>query len=182
VAFPVFFDTNVVFGGALNDVVLTLAERGLYRPLWSVDVLAELRRNLIGAGIDSAAVDYRIATMRSAFPDAEVTDYSDLTSAMTNEEGDRHVLAAAVRANAEVVVTFNLRHFPSSSLAPYEIEARHPDGFLLDQLDLYEALTISGMLSVVSSYERPPMTIRQFIERLQRAGVPRFAARIERLL
>jgi hypothetical protein len=49
------------------------------------------------------------------------------------------VLAAAVRANVEVLVTFNLRDFPAPALEPFDIIAVHPDEFLLDQLDLYPA-------------------------------------------
>lgn len=178
--FPVFFDTSAVFGGALNDVILTLAERGLFRPLWSADVLDELRRTLLRYGIDTDAVDYRIDAMRHAFPDAETSGYADLTPAMTNDEGDRHVLAAAVRANAEVLVTFNLRHFPASALEPYEIEARHPDDFLLDQFDLHEETTIDGIRAVAASYEHPPLTVADLLRRLEAAGVPRFAERVSR--
>jgi hypothetical protein len=182
VAFPAFFDTSAIFGGALNDVFLTLAELGLYRPLWSTGVLDELRRTVVAHGIDAAAVDYRISAMQSAFPDAEIQGYEELVAAMTNDAGDRHVLAAAVRANAEVLVTFNLRHFPAEALSPYDVEARHPDDFLLDQLDLHQEVTVAGVLRVVASYERPPMTALEFLGRLRAAGVPRFAERLGRLL
>lgn len=180
-AFPAFFDTSAIFGGLLNDVFLTLAEQGLFRPLWSADVLEELRRSLIARGIGSAAVDYRITAMRSAFPDAEISGYADLIPAMTNDKDDRHVLAAAVRANAEVIVTFNLRHFPEKALQLYELEARHPDDFLLDQLDLHQSLTLDGVRTVISSYERPALTMEDFLERLRASGVPRFAERVNRV-
>src|SRR5579885_2357699 len=52
------------------------------------------------------------------------------------DANDRHVLAAAIQGNADVIVTFNLRHFPEEALAPYQIEAIHPDDFLLCQIDL----------------------------------------------
>jgi hypothetical protein len=72
--------------------------------------------------------------MSRSFPDALVTGYESLVDGMTNHPKDRHVLAAAVRANAEVIVTFNLRDFPEPALKPYDIAAIHPDDFLLDQL------------------------------------------------
>ncbi len=136
-AFPVLLDTCAIFGAALNDLLLTLAERGTYRPLWSADVLAELRRNLTRHGIDPEPVDRRIDAMQDAFPDAEVTGYADLVPQMTCDDKDRHVLAAAVRGGAALIVTFNLVDFPHTALSPYSITAVHPDDFLLDQLDLF---------------------------------------------
>jgi len=55
VAFPVFFDTCAIYGAGLADLFLSLAERGIYQPMWSGDVLDELRRSLHKAGIDRAA-------------------------------------------------------------------------------------------------------------------------------
>nr|MDT0660989.1 PIN domain-containing protein [Micromonospora sp. DSM 115978] len=91
----------------LCDTLLRLAEAEAYRPLWSTDILTELRRNVIEAGIPDDRVDRRIAHMTRSFPDAMVTGYETLVDGMTNDPRDRYVLAAAVRANAEVVVTFN---------------------------------------------------------------------------
>jgi hypothetical protein len=71
--------------------------------------------------------------MRLAFPDAEVTGYESLIGSMANDEKDRHVLAATVRADAEILVTFNLRDFAEQALKPFDIAAVHPDEFLLNQ-------------------------------------------------
>ena len=138
-SFAAFFDTNVLYGAYLTDFILRLAERGAFRPLWSEGVLEELQRNLT-VHHDESAINYRIQTMRDHFPDAMVRGYEPLISGMTNDKKDRHVLAAAVRANAEVLVTFNTKDFPDSSVVLYEIEIVEPDGFLLDQLDLFPGL------------------------------------------
>jgi predicted nucleic acid-binding protein len=132
VPFPAFLDTCVLYPAYLCDTLLRLAEASAYRPLWSVDVLSELRRNLIDRGIPADRVDRRIAQMSRSFPDALVTGYESLIDGMTNHPKDRHVLAAAVRANAEVLVTFNLTDFPGPALKPYDVDAVHPDEFLLD--------------------------------------------------
>jgi predicted nucleic acid-binding protein len=131
-AFPAFLDTCVLYPAYLCDTLLRLAEASAYRPLWSADILAELGRNLIDRGISAERIDRRLAQMTRSFPDALVAGYESLTDGMTNHPKDRHVLAAAVRANAEVVVTFNLKDFPESALKPYDVEAIHPDEFLLD--------------------------------------------------
>lgn len=181
-SFPAFFDTNVLYGALLNDLVLEMADRGLFRPLWSADVLEELRRNLVRAVEDVALVEKRIATMEQFFPDAMVTGYGDLVATMTNDPKDRHVLAAAVRARAEVLVTFNLRHFPQDSVAPFDVEIVHPDDFLLDQLDLYHGATLRSINQLVDNYQSPAMTVEDFLLALTRAGVPKFAEAVREAL
>lgn len=76
--FPALFDTNVLYGALLNDCVLTLAEHGLFRPLWSAEILSELRRNLLIAGEQPALVRKRISTMERFFPDAMVHGHAAL--------------------------------------------------------------------------------------------------------
>ena len=105
VAFPAFLDTCVLYPAYLCDTLLRLAEASAYRPLWSADVFAELRRNLIERGLPPDRVDRRLGQMSRSFPDALITGYESLVDGMTNHPKDRHVLAAAVRANAEVIVT-----------------------------------------------------------------------------
>lgn len=180
--FPAFFDTNVLYGALLNDLVLHLADAGLYRPLWSSDVLAELRRNLVNKGESEALVEKRVGTMATYFPDAMVLGYADLIPAMTNDPKDRHVLAAAIRGRAEVLVTFNIRDFPESSLDGYDLEIVHPDAFLLDQLDLHPRPTREVVEHLVAAYARPEVTLHDYLLTLTRAGVPEFATELRRLL
>jgi predicted nucleic acid-binding protein len=177
-SFPAFFDTCTLFGAAITDLLMELADQGAFRPLWSAHVLAELEGAVTRAGVPQDAIQKRIRAMQSAFPDADVTGYENLIGEMTNDDGDRHVVAAAVRANAEIIVTFNLKHFPEEALSRYDLEAVHPDAFLLDQLDLYPRMTLMAVDDIAAAYENPPMTTEQFLERLARAGVPHFAARV----
>jgi predicted nucleic acid-binding protein len=118
--FPAFLDTCSIFPAYLCDALLRLAEAGTYRPLWSAAVLEELERNLPGRGLGNAAIIHRISEMRRAFPDAEVSGYDTLIGAMTCDPKDRHVLAAAVRGNAKVLVTSNTNDFPAKSTEPYD--------------------------------------------------------------
>ncbi len=174
-SFPAFFDTNVLYGALLNDFILELACQGLFRPLWSEDVLFELAKNLVKNGEDPVLVEKRVHTMEQYFADAMVTGYGDLVPTMTNDEKDRHVLAAAVRGGAEVLVTFNTRHFPAASVEPFDLEVVNPDHFLLDQLDLHYAPTLRALVELVEGYGSPAMTVDDFLLALTRAGVPKFA-------
>ena len=181
-AFPVLLDTCAIYGAGLTDLLLTMAEKGMFRPLWSDEVLGELHRVLVEAGIDKDAVERRITSMGQAFPDARVTGYEALIPHMACDENDRHVLAAAVRGGAAVVVTFNLKHFPKTALAQYELTAVHPDEFLLDQLDLYATKAVEAVVQVPASYENPPVTVAEFLDLLERSGVPKFVRAINAII
>ena len=178
-AFPVFFDSCALFGGTLNDTLLRLGELGAYRLMWSEDILQELERNL-AERVSEPAAARRVGGMRAAFPDAAVVDYSDLVDSMNCHPKDRHVLAAAVRGRAEVLVTFNLKDFPPAAIRGHAITVLHPDDFLLDQLDLHPALVRTALSSQVADAQRPPLTVPRLLGILSRSGVPRFAAEAQR--
>lgn len=180
-AFPALLDTCTLYGYHLCDLILRLAEARTFRPLWSDDILKELESNLISqAGNTDQQVRHRVAEMKRHFPDAEIEEYAALIPVMTCDAKDRHVLAAAVRANVEVIVTFNLRDFPKSSVEPYDIRVLHPDEFLLDQLDLYPDAVLGSLRRQVDSYRNPPIARDELFSALTRAGVPNFveAARL----
>lgn len=181
-AFTAFLDTCTLYGAYLCDTLLCLAEDGAYRPLWSAGVLEELERNLLERGLPAGAVTHRVSEMRRSFPDAEVQGYEPLIQSMTCDPKDRHVLAAAVRGGAALLVTANGDDFPQPSAEPYDITVVRPDDFLLDQLDLYPGMTVTALRRQASGYASPPMTISELLGRLAAAGVPRFAAEIPRHL
>ena len=168
----------------LCDTLLSIAEAGVYRPLWSVDVVDELRRNMIRRGLKDTQVDHRLGQMTVHFPDAEVVGYQDLIPAMTNHPKDRHVLAAAIRGGADVLVTENLRDFPDDAVAPYDLRAVHQEEFLLDLLDLWPAMVLDALRRQTSRYRRTPRTPRDLLETLgaQGSGCPRFAGACLRVL
>ncbi|MES2170635.1 MAG: PIN domain-containing protein [Actinomycetota bacterium] len=96
-SFPAFFDTNVLYGATLNDLLLWLADAGAFRPLWSADVLEELERNLVANGFDKTAIEHRIATMVEYFPDAMIDGYASAhIAALTTPgaAGKRYLLLA----------------------------------------------------------------------------------------
>ncbi|MFY7067730.1 PIN domain-containing protein [Nocardiopsis changdeensis] len=181
-AFPALLDTCVLYPAYLCDTLLRLASAGTYRPLWSDGILDELRRNVIARGIPEDRADRRIGQMRRAFPDATVRGHEPMIEGMTNDPKDRHVLAAAVRGGAEVIVTRNIKDFPDSALSPYDLSAVDPDDFLLDQLDLHPGATLGALERQAASYRREPTTVIGVLGLLERTGVPRFAAEVRRHL
>ena len=182
--FPVFFDTCVLFKAYVCDSILTIAESGLFRPLWSEHVLKELAHNLVRRGMTDAQVEHRIDQMSKYFPDATVSGYEDVIDAMANDPKDRHVLAAAVRGGAELLVTENLRDFPQSALKTYDLEAVNQDDFLLDQLDLSPTLVLESLRRQASRYRREPRTVADLLNVLGSRGsnCVRFASACRTLL
>lgn len=178
--FTVVLDTCVLYPAHLRDALLRLAERGIFTAQWSADILDELHRNLVEVGIAPAAVERLIGEMRDAFPDAEVFGHGPLMGKLTCHPKDRHVLAAAVRANAAGIVTFNTADFPPASVEPFDIEVIHPDTFLLDQLDLAPTAVLDELARQAAANRREPRTVRQILDALDRAGAPAFADEVRR--
>jgi predicted nucleic acid-binding protein len=179
-AFPVFFDTCALYGAVLNDLLLSLSERGAFRPLWSRHVLEELEAAL-SLRIGAEPAKKRVGQMQAAFPDATVRGYEALIENMKCEPKDRHVLAAAVRSDAAVIVTFNLKDFPSDALEPFDIDAVHPDAFLLDQLDLFPEITLGVLNDLADAYENPPVTIDVLLDHLAK-DAPNFVHAVRSVL
>lgn len=173
-AFPAFLDACVLVPINLTEVMLRLASAKAFRPLWSADVLAEVQRTLPKVGVTPEKAEQRINVMRTHFPDAEVTGYQGLIPKMSCDQKDRHVLAAAVRANAELIVTSNLKDFPNSALAPYDIDVVRPDHFLLDQLDLYPEITMDCLNKIVAARQQPQENLEVFLTKLEKTA-PRFS-------
>lgn len=164
--FPVLLDTCVLYPVWVRDILLSLAQAELYEPLWSPQIMDELIDNLgkLRPPPDAARL---VGQMTQHFPDAMVTGYGHLIPAMTCHPKDRHVLAAAVHARAQVLVTSNLADFPAASAEPYGIEVLHSDQFCLDLLDLAPEHTIRTIEARAAQYRNPPRTLPEVMEHLK---------------
>jgi hypothetical protein len=114
--------------------------------------------------------------MDRAFDDACVRGWEPLVQGIAlPDEDDRHVVAAALRGQADLIVTANLSDFPASSLEPLGLEAQGPDDFLLNQLDLDPDVVIRVLHAQAAATQRPAITFDALVDQLIRCGVPRFA-------
>jgi hypothetical protein len=175
-------DACVLVPISLADTLLRIAEKSLYRPLWSDRILAEARQAIEeihpGTGIDK-----RFADMQDAFSDALVTGWEELQAGISlPDQDDRHVVAAAIRAGAQAIVTANVNDFPATALDPLGLQAIHPDDFLLDQLDLSPPTILQVIREQAQHTRRPPLTPLDLAATIGRAGVPRFADELLRLM
>lgn len=159
----------------MRETVLAIAKSGCFTPKWSARILEEWARatHKLGAGQEAIARG-EIALLRAQWPDAEVPANNDLEQTLyLPDVADRHVLAAAIDSNADVLMTMNLRDFPTQTLAEFQILPRHPDAILRDLFAQHPAQIARAVEQVRLQAERlsaQPQPVRPL---LKKAGLPR---------
>ncbi|MGO2605472.1 MAG: PIN domain-containing protein [Brachybacterium tyrofermentans] len=172
----VVLDACVLIPLRLATTLLWLAEADLFTPLWSEEILDEVEKNLPGvAGITPAKAARRVSQMREGFgAEAMVDDYEPLIPAMTNHPKDRHVLAAAVASEADIIVTDNIRDFPGKAVALHGITVLESEDFLLMLLAESPQQVVETLECEVVTFRKPAMSLPDFLGQLTYAA-PTFA-------
>lgn len=155
--FKVVLDACVLANFGVCDLLLRLAERPrLYLPRWSDELLVETERTHVQqlGWPPPVAQRFQVA-LRAHFPEAIVSGYEHLLPCCANEPKDRHVLACAVQCQAELILTFNLRDFPSAALEPWKIAARHPQDYLLTLYALDPAAVLHKLEEIARRRDCP---------------------------
>jgi len=181
-AFPVVLDACVLCNATIRDFILWAAQLALYRPLWSKDILDEVRRTLTQFGLQASRIEYLIEQMTAAFPEAVVVGYESIVPVMANHEKDRHVLAAAVISKAQLIVTENQRDFPAEAMEPYQIETIGADDFLRDLLDVDKERMLDVLTILTKRRKLPPKTVDEILAALVQNGCSGFAADLQEAL
>ena len=117
--------------------------------------------------------------MDAAISDAIVTDYEGhIDGLVLPDTDDRHVLAAAIVGQADIIVTLNMRDFPSHTLDAYGIQAQHPDAFLASQFQLNEQFVLECARRCRRRLKSPEVTIEGYLDNLHRAGLVVLSAKL----
>ena len=134
----VVYDANVLYPAQLRDLLIRLAVAGLLRAHWSDEIHEEWMRNVLAdhPGIERSQLDRTRLLMDRALPDARIEGYHRHVSAFQlPDPDDRHVMAVALEAGAEMVVTFNIRDFPRAVTELLGVTVVHPDRFVTALLE-----------------------------------------------
>ncbi len=172
-AFIVLLDANVLYPAPLRDFLVTLATSGLFSAKWTEQIHDEWIRNLVKnrPELETHLIRTR-KLMNEAVPDSLVTGYEQLIGGLVlPDPDDRHVLAAAIRCGAQIIVTFNLKDFPVKTLDQYGIEAMHPDEFLEYQFGLRPELVIKAAKVQRNRLKTPPKTADEFLDKIAMQGL-----------
>ena len=182
-AFVVIYDDNVLYPSLLRDVLIPVAQRGLVRGRWTDRILDEVFVNLLEnrPDLDHAKLARTRELMNASIRDVLVEGYEPLIAAVTlPDPDDRHVVAAAIRAQAQMIVTANLPDFPGEELEKWNIEVKHPDDFLVDQFHL-DAIALHVIVQqIADDTTRPPMTFSDVLDGLERCGATQATALLRR--
>src|SRR5215467_7169425 len=136
--FTALIDACVLYPAPLRDLLMWLALTDLFRARWTDEIHDEWIRNVLADRPDlrPEQLERTRQLMNTRVRDCLVTGYENLIEKLTlPDRNDRHVLAAAILAGADVIVTFNLTDFPADILSQFSIETRHPDDFVLALMD-----------------------------------------------
>lgn len=179
------YDANILYSAPLRDLFIRLAHAGLVRARWTETIHDEWLGNVLkdNPQLSPERLARTRTLMNQAVRDCLVTSYEDLIASLNlPDPDDRHVLAAAIRAGANVIVTYNLKDFPAETLARVDIDAQHPDDFLVGLLDLAPGAVCTAVKQQRQSLRNPPKTSEELLATLEGQGLTQAVARLRQFI
>lgn len=183
-AFTVILDANVLYSLLLRDLLIRISQTGLFRARWTNEIQHEWINALLKKrpDLDREKLDRTRDLMDRAIPDCLVEGYETLiTELKLPDANDRHVLAAAIRVDADMIVTFNIKDFPQGYLDTFHIEVQHPDDFLLCQVDLNQSAVRHAVQQQLLAMKKPTLSSTEYLEKLEVNGLTKTASRFRQL-
>lgn len=174
------YDANVLYPAQLRDFLMRLAIGGVVRAHWTEQIHDEWSLNVHADYSDITWEELKRIRrlMDEALPGATVEDYEELAGDLSlPDPDDRHVLAAAIRIEADYIVTFNKRDFPPDRLGPHEIQAIKPDQFVALQYGRVPQKVIEVASKHRASLTQPPKGVEEYLDILREGGL-NYSARL----
>jgi hypothetical protein len=184
-SFTVVYDACVLYPAPLRDLLIRIGSSGIVRARWSSEILDEMVAAIL-ARRPELQPDNLTRTrelMCEAVPDCLVERYESLIETIDlPDAGDRHVVAAAIRCGAQAIVTFNLKDFPDHVLARWDIEAKHPDEFVMESIDISPAVVVRCLTEQALALRNPPQSVEAVLTTLGKSELVQSCARLRDLL
>ena len=180
-AFTVVLAANVFYPVTVRNLCLAFADAGFFRPVWTDEISDEWVRNLSNKITPIEARSKR-RQIDQHFEDSIVPKirYEPFESQLRQTHPkDRHVLAAAIAASADMIVSNNIKDFDPDELASFGIDICDCDEFLCNQLDLHP--TALSVVEFVMGVRKPPFEFKEYVERLDNSGLIDFATSLQKL-
>jgi len=175
VRFTCVLDANVIYPLWIRDLLLWFAHHDLYTPKWSKHIIDEWFEVMIRRGIPEDEALKRTLIVNDAFPDALVENYEPLIETLSLPDlKDRHVLAAAIKTNANLIVTNNLNHFPKEYISGFGLSVKDPDDFITDIIDLNHETSIKAFRDLVMNKKNPPLDDYQILDIFRKNGLKKY--------
>jgi predicted nucleic acid-binding protein len=172
-------DACVLYPIAVTDALISLGSRGLFRAKWTTRIESEWTRAIENRRPDLVGrLGTRRDAMRAAIVDWEVADLAVEAislDAQLPDPDDGHVIAAAIGAQADLIVSFNVADFPQRVLDTYGLEVVHPDEFIVSLKESDDLLWIDTFASMKQRLRKPVLSSHEFAEAFERAGLPNTA-------
>lgn len=183
VQFTCVMDTNVIFPIEIRDLLFWFAFYDLFTPKWSKHIFDEWEDVMRRKGVSEEEITKRIGRANQAFPDALVQNYEPLIPCLTlPDEKDCHVLAAAIKVNANLIVTNNIKDFPKDYLSKFSLAAKKADDFLTDIIDLNQQDAVKAFKELVMNRRNPDLDEFQVLDAFRRNGLNKTADYLRALI
>lgn len=172
IQFTCVLDTNVIYPIDVRDLLFWFAHHELYTPKWSKHIFDEWKNVMLKKEVPEDEAEKRIHKAQLAFPDALVQNYETLIDGLHLPDAkDRHVMAVAIKVNADLIITNNLKDFPGEYLAQYGLKAKSADDFITDIIDLNQETPILAFRDLVLNRTNPILDEYQILDRFRNNGL-----------
>ena len=168
------YDACVLYKSQLRNILIRIAATEIVNAKWTVEIQNEWLNKLLAnrPDLNKTRLNNTCAKMNTYVLDCLVTNYiQHIEKVILPDKDDRHVLAAAIQANANFIITFNLRDFPNGVLAPYGITAIHPDTFL-NSIAIGSTHLFCGLIKQLrEDYIIPRVSAEKLLSSFEREGL-----------
>ena len=167
-------DACVIYPAPIRDLLLSLADVGLFKPFWSDEINQEWGRSLMIKRPDILPIKIAatVQAMNDSFPDATIKrDESIMSKLHLPDQNDLHVLATAISSGSSYIITSNLKDFPNGQLNQYSIKAIDPDTFILNLFQEQEVLANFALENQIKRLKHPPLSKTEVLAIFEKLGL-----------